>query len=95
MVSIYSEMLQEVREIKSLPNDTQSSLMLVPVGSVGDTICQVYLVSIFYPSLHTVSSEVALFRSIGVEEMVDCLLPAVRGLHVSRSIHGSDEPRAI
>ena len=74
-----------------LPDDAQNSLGFVPVGSVGCSICQVDLVTISYPSLHTPNIEVAVPGSIGVEEMVDCLLPGIRGLLISWSIEGSDE----
>ena len=76
-----------------LPDNAQKSPRFVPVGSVGCSICQVDLVTISYPSLHTPNIEVAVPGSVGVEEMVDCLLPGIRGLLISWSIEGSDEGR--
>ena len=51
--------------------------------------------SIFYPSLRIVSFEVADFWSVGIEEVVYCILPGVRGLLVDRPINSSDEASAI
>ena len=76
-----------------LPDDAQNSLSFVPVGSVGCSICQVDLLTISYPSLQTPNIEVAVPGSVGVEEVVDCLLPDFRGLLISWSIEGSDEAR--
>ena len=47
--------------------------------------------TIRYPILHTSDVKVAVQRSKGVKEVVDCLFPGVRGLLISWSIEGCDE----
>ena len=68
-----------------LPYNTEKVLGLIPVAFVGCPICQHHLVTILDTSVGMYNVQVC--RSVGVKEVVEGLLPGVRGLKLRWSIY--------